>query len=160
MGKNKVVYAGQTVIDLTGDTVTAATMLSGTTAHDRSGTQITGTYTPPASGATVKTTTATPSSSSTTISFTGLSAEPKMFSVEVGQQMSLSSTRYVVAVHSSGTSTYGLYCYTSGNSRYVSYSASYFTWTYSSGTLQVKTSSSSNGGSFRSGYSYRLIYAY
>lgn len=42
---NKVVYGGTTLIDLTSDTVTAATMLSGTRAHDRSGTIITGTCT-------------------------------------------------------------------------------------------------------------------
>ena len=40
---SKVVYAGETLIDLTADTVTAAKMLTGTTAHDKSGEQITGT---------------------------------------------------------------------------------------------------------------------
>lgn len=42
MAKNKVIYDGQTLIDLTGDTVTANTLLSGATAHDRSGVQISG----------------------------------------------------------------------------------------------------------------------
>ena len=42
MAKNKIIYDGQTLIDLTGDTVTANTLLSGATAHDRSGTQISG----------------------------------------------------------------------------------------------------------------------
>ena len=40
---SKVVYAGETLIDLTADTVTAAKMLTGTTAHDKAGEQITGT---------------------------------------------------------------------------------------------------------------------
>lgn len=41
---NKVVLAdGRTLIDLTEDTVSADRMLSGTTAHDRSGQTITGT---------------------------------------------------------------------------------------------------------------------
>lgn len=40
---NKVVYSGRTLIDLTNDTVTAAAMRNGYTAHDRSGAQITGT---------------------------------------------------------------------------------------------------------------------
>lgn len=40
---NKVVYSGRTLIDLTNDTVTAAAMRKGYTAHDRSGAQITGT---------------------------------------------------------------------------------------------------------------------
>ena len=44
MANNKVQLADGTVlIDLTGDTVTAASMLSGTTAHDASGASITGT---------------------------------------------------------------------------------------------------------------------
>lgn len=41
--KNKVVYGGQTLIDLSDDTVDAASMLSGRTAHDKSGAPITGT---------------------------------------------------------------------------------------------------------------------
>lgn len=47
--RNKVVYAGKTLIDLTGDTVTPATLKSGVTAHDASGAKITGTLdtTPP-----------------------------------------------------------------------------------------------------------------
>lgn len=40
---NKVVYGGNTLIDLTADTVTAAAMLSGYKAHDKSGAPITGT---------------------------------------------------------------------------------------------------------------------
>lgn len=46
MANSKVVLADGTVlIDLTADTVTAANMLSGTTAHDKSGAAITGTCT-------------------------------------------------------------------------------------------------------------------
>lgn len=41
--KNKIVYAGKTLIDLTEDTVTPATLKSGVTAHDASGAKITGT---------------------------------------------------------------------------------------------------------------------
>lgn len=40
---NKVIYGGQTLIDLTGDTVTASDILTGKKAHDKSGAQITGT---------------------------------------------------------------------------------------------------------------------
>ena len=42
---SKVVYGGKTLIDLTADTVTADKMLSGYTAHDKSGVIITGTCT-------------------------------------------------------------------------------------------------------------------
>jgi hypothetical protein len=41
--KNKIIYGGDVLIDLTGDTVTAATLLSGAKAHDKSGAPITGT---------------------------------------------------------------------------------------------------------------------
>ena len=40
---NKVVYGGTTLIDLTSDTVTAAKLYKGTTAHKKDGTVITGT---------------------------------------------------------------------------------------------------------------------
>lgn len=42
---NKVIYGGQTLIDLTADTITAAKLQSGFTAHDKSGASITGTLT-------------------------------------------------------------------------------------------------------------------
>lgn len=42
---NKVVYGGTTLIDLTADTITAADLASGVTAHDKSGAPITGTST-------------------------------------------------------------------------------------------------------------------
>lgn len=45
MGINKVIYGGNTLIDLTADTVTSASLLNGITAHDNSGTQITGSCT-------------------------------------------------------------------------------------------------------------------
>lgn len=42
---NKVVYGGQTLIDLTADTITAGDLAAGVTAHDKSGAAITGTDT-------------------------------------------------------------------------------------------------------------------
>lgn len=42
MAVNKVIYDGNTLIDLTGDTVSADKLMAGETATDRSGTQITG----------------------------------------------------------------------------------------------------------------------
>lgn len=43
MAKNKIIYGNETLIDLTDDTVTPENLLSGATAHDRSGEQIQGT---------------------------------------------------------------------------------------------------------------------
>lgn len=37
MAKNKIIYGGEVLIDLTADTVTTATLLAGATAHDKSG---------------------------------------------------------------------------------------------------------------------------
>lgn len=45
MAINKVIYGGNTLIDLTGDTVTADQLAKGITAHDKSGAVITGTST-------------------------------------------------------------------------------------------------------------------
>lgn len=42
MAVNKVVYGGDTIIDLTSDTVTVSSLLSGTTAHDKAGNSISG----------------------------------------------------------------------------------------------------------------------
>ena len=49
--KNKVVYYGETLMDISEDTVTADKLLAGYTAHDASGAPIVGSYTP--SGASV-----------------------------------------------------------------------------------------------------------
>ena len=43
--KNKVVFGGDVLIDLTADTITAADLASGVTAHDKTGAVITGTNT-------------------------------------------------------------------------------------------------------------------
>lgn len=45
MAINKVQYGNTTLIDLTGDTVTADKLMQGYTAHDRTGAVITGTAT-------------------------------------------------------------------------------------------------------------------
>jgi hypothetical protein len=45
MAKNKIIYGGEVLIDLTQDTVTAADLAEGVTAHDKSGVVITGTNT-------------------------------------------------------------------------------------------------------------------
>ncbi len=42
---NKVIYGGNTLIDLTSDTITASDLLYGVTAHDKSGATITGSCT-------------------------------------------------------------------------------------------------------------------
>ncbi len=46
MAVNKVVYGGDTLIDLSADTVTPETLRQGATAHDRAGNPVTGVYAP------------------------------------------------------------------------------------------------------------------
>ena len=100
------------------------------------------------------------SSNATSIQFTGLSGEPKAFVCMLDQQSSLGSTRYVISVTYDGTTVRGVWGYSSSNTRYAYYSNSYFTKSYSGGTLTIQTNSSSNGGYFRGSYVYRLIYIY
>ena len=45
MAVNEVIYNGETLITLKGDTVTPETLAKGVTAHDASGVKITGTHT-------------------------------------------------------------------------------------------------------------------
>lgn len=160
MAYNKVVYDGNTLIDLTSDTVTAEDVASGVTFHLPNGVQSTGT----ASGgsSTVATTTETPSSNSTSIRF-DVEGEPLMFAVQwsytSGSYMSGSSTRYITSVISDGTHCYGSSVYRSGSSgREYYYTTASFS--YSNGVLTVTSPSSSTLGYFRSGYTYRLIYVY
>ena len=154
-------------------TISSGTYLTGTqtisgdanlvAGNIKSGTTIfgvTGSYTGGGGSATIKSATASTSSNATSISFTGVSASPKMFVCMLDAQSTLGSTRYVIAVDYDGTTTRGTWGYSSSNTRYAYYSNSYFTWSYSGTTLTISTSSSTNGGYFRSGYSYRLIYAY
>ena len=105
-----------------------------------------------------KTTTTKLSSADTTITFTGLTAQPKMFSIVPTTNITLSSTRYVTGVTYDGTTTHGVYGYRQSSSATSYYSSSYFTWTYSNGTLTVKTNSSTNGGNFTNSVAYQLTY--
>ena len=135
---------------------TASDIASGKTAYVN-GSKVTGSA---SGGSTLASTTKKMgNSNATSISFT-VSGQPKAFMVMLDQQSSLGSTRYVISVAYDGTTTRGCWGYSSSNTRYAYYSDSYFSWTYSNGTLTVSTSSSSNGGYFRSSYTYRLIYAY
>lgn len=96
-----------------------------------------------------------PSSNSTSISFSGLTSEPKYFAIIPTSNTTLSSsTRYALNVVYDGANTIGVY----SNNSTATYTTNGFSWTYSNGTLTVKTASTSNGGYFRSGAEHKLIY--
>lgn len=111
-----------------------------------------------ASGVSVGSASTKPSSNATSISFTGLKGQPKMFAISPTGNITLSSTRYVTSVMYDGDTTHGTYGYRQSSSATSYYSASYFTWTYSNGTLTVRTNSSTNGGNFTSSATYKLAY--
>lgn len=46
MKKNKIIYGGKVLLDLTNDTVSSDTLIEGITAHDKSGRIITGNLVP------------------------------------------------------------------------------------------------------------------
>ena len=99
-----------------------------------------------------------PSSNATSISFTGLTGQPKMFAISPTGNITLGSTRYVTGVMYDGSNTHGTYGYRASSSATSYYSGSYFTWTYSNGTLTVRTNSSTNGGNFTTSATYQLAY--
>lgn len=109
-------------------------------------------------GASIGTASTKPSSNGTSISFTGLTGQPKMFAICPTGNITLGSTRYVTGVMYDGTATHGTYGYRSGSSATSYYSSSYFRWTYENGTLTVTTTSSTNGGNFSSSATYLLVY--
>ena len=163
MATNKVVYGGKTIIDLTKDTLNNPNQLAkGVIAHTKNGNTITGTLEPTSGGsATIKSATNTPNSDTTSISFT-VDAEPKMFSVINTTQFKQSSTRVINSVTSDGSTTNGIYTNQSSIFGYgtAHVSSSYYSYTYSNGTLTIHSSSSSNGGYFKSGCTYKLNYVY
>lgn len=140
---------------------TAADVAQGKTFTSENGLRITGTAT--SGGASVKTATAKPSTNSTSISFTGLTAQPKMFAVcPTGNITFNTQNRFIVNVMYDGTTTRGIYAFGSGswNATYTgTHSATYFSWTYNNGTLTITASSNTNGGYFASGVTYQLTYA-
>lgn len=153
---NKIIYGNNTLIDLTGDTATAADVLSGKTFHLASGVQATGNLN------VYKLDTISSSNTTTnkSIVFSSMLGEPQAFVVTTHTSLaytSSASTKIVVAVVYNGTSTYGFY-YVGGTSGGVKYSTNY-SFSYSGNKLTISASSSSYG-QFYSGERYYLTYVY
>ena len=117
----------------------------------------------PSGGANVDTKTMTNSSASNiSISFTGLSGDPKWFCVRCTAQLTRSSSSsyyYVTCVRYNGTNNNGNYWRMSNGTFYND--TSHYSHSYSNGTLTVSSSASrsSAGGSFYNG-GYELVYVY
>ena len=100
----------------------------------------------------------TPTSNALSISFTGLSGEPTMFSVHPKENITLGSTRYVLGVDYDGETTKGLQGYRASTSATATYSETAFTWKYENGTLTVTSGSANTGGYFGNNFTYELTY--
>lgn len=101
-------------------------------------------------------------SGTTSISFS-VKGKPIFFELHFETQFNSSATRIVTNVSNNGTSTFGCWNYQSNNKSWgINYfSNTYFSYTYTTnGTLTIKSSSSTNGGVFRSSTTYRLTYGY
>lgn len=215
MAINKVVYGGNTLVDLTSDTVTANKILSGYTAHDKSGASITGSipnrgtgvisianvddaveeangayydyllvsldatekskivpenikegvsilgvqgsYNPPSGDTLFVGEMTVGSSNATSISFTGLPAEPKAFAVIKMGDLTSASTRYILDVWYTGEIGMRNHTAYKNGSTTTIYTYMTMTYTYSNGTLTIKTASTSNTGYFKGSATHRLI---
>ena len=94
-------------------------------------------------------------SNSRNITFSNLENEPSMFVVLASGGISLSSTnRYAIYVFYDGTSTVGVYATSSS----ALHTTNGFTFTFSNNSLTINTASTTNGGYFRSGIDYTLLY--
>lgn len=114
-------------------------------------------------GWTVGTKTATASNYPTSLSFTGMSGQPKAFFLRATVAVSSSGNTtyyYIVDMEYDGTSTKGN-CFRIGSTRQVNSISSGYSWSYSGTTLTISSSASSRSSSPGAFYSsYELIYFY
>ena len=99
-----------------------------------------------------------PTSRGTTMSFSGLSAQPKYFVCNLEFEGSFSSSRTVYSMIYNGTTLSSCTSYRSGSS-ILCYKYTTITWSYSNGTLSFTSPSTSSVGYFQP-YDYHLIYFY
>lgn len=161
MAVNKVVYGNTTLIDLTQSSLSDASQLArGVTAYDRTGNLLTGTLD---GGVNIGTASATGSNYPTSLSFTGLQGEPKAFMLRSTSQISSSGSTtyyYIIAMVYDGSTTEGT-LFRIGSTRRVQNQTTGYSWTYSNGTLTVRSSASSRSstpGAFNN--TYELVYIY
>lgn len=170
MAVSKVVYNGNTLIDLTGDTVAPETLAEGATAHDMAGNLITGIM---AAGGDVNASviSATALNSTTSVAF-AVDSEPAnyiLYRTESSAAESTSSTKQLLLTyyHLNGYDHYvSMYVTTatSGRANFtmaLDYSSGALTKTYADGTLTFTVTSrlllSTNSSSTRATYKLLVL---
>lgn len=131
---NKIIYGGNTLIDLTGDTALASDVLSGKTFHLASGIQATGALSPSVATAT------TSSSTARTVSFT-VSKEPSWFMMICASTNTTARSYRVQHLLYDGMTT-TMYYGNGSTAGSINTSTSHVTFSYSSGTLTISVDSS------------------
>lgn len=131
---SKVVYDGDTLIDLTGDTATASDVASGKTFHLASGAQATGTL------SLSKATATTTGSTNRTVSFTNLTKQPSWFMMICSSTNTTARNSRVQHMLYDGTTTTTYYT-NSSTAGSIATSTSLGSFSYSSGTLTITVTS-------------------
>ena len=149
--------------DVTATTATAADVASGKVFYDASGAETTGTSSGGGASSIGTGSASNSSNTATSLSFTGLSGEPIAFFVRVTTTITSSgnsSYYYVACMRYNGSNTYGTYMRV-GSTRGIYNDTTHYSYTYSNGTLTVRSSASRTaaGGSFYNG-TYELTYIY
>ena len=112
-----------------------------------------------ASAPSVNTITKAQLKSSVTIEFDELTKEPTMFAVIADSEVTFSTSRKILSVVADGTSVYAVTGHKSGSNVVAYITGSNVSWSYSKGTLRVKSDSINTAGYFYSPIKYVLVYS-
>lgn len=96
---------------------------------------------------------------SVTITFEGLTKEPTAFAVIANTEVAFNTQRKILSVVADGTSVYAVTGYDSNTNGVAYITGSNVSWSYSKGTLTVKSDSIDTAGLFYAWITYVLVYS-
>ncbi|MCQ2383561.1 MAG: hypothetical protein MJZ96_01590 [Paludibacteraceae bacterium] len=108
-------------------------------------------------GEPVSKTVSSTSTNATTITFTGLTKKPTIFSLTLCSQYTTASRYVVTSCAFDGSKIYNTTRYSRSSGTDYTYVGTGFSWTYNNGTLQIKSPSNNSSGGVFCGGTYRLI---